>query len=451
MRINHHLYWLSPLVFLMFVVLYTIFQYIQNSAPMPIYTLIALFIPTGVIFYILWFVRDTRHAVLAAIFFITISPNLPWPIGRFILEIRILFAFLGLMYGIFLNRNRIHDSSNFYLKMILGFFFLLIAYFFISKVPEYGIEKVISFLILIVIPTTIFYIISPIQENDLKLLINIALIISVYYSLRTILFGSYNDPRGVSEFLTNPIGFARYAGLGMVILFSLLIRKHLSIIKISLIYFLLLLFAFALFITGSRGPIISVLFAVMVILFINLRRKEFSLISTIKIIIIFIVLLNLSIYIVPIQLSETQGFLRILSFTETGNDIDTLSSGRSYLLGIAFKGFLDSNYMGIGTGGYASLQPFELYPHNLFIEILIEQGLIGFLIISIVFLFTLHRISLLINGHDFTKAQEVVIVIWFYALMNSMFSADINGNYLFWITGAFVWLLPFKKDFHLSS
>ena len=66
------------------------------------------------------------------------------------------------------------------------------------------------------------------------------------------------------------------------------------------------------------------------------------------------------------------------------------------LFSYAFKGFLDSNFIGIGTGGFPSLlnRQDELYPHNIILEVLVEQGLAGFILISLLFLLTLRRVSL---------------------------------------------------------
>lgn len=453
MKTNQNLYWLSAFVLLIFVLLFTFLIYVQYTATIPIYNFIAFFISISTIIYIIWFVNDPRHAILAAFYFITISPSIPWPIGIFIPELRIIFAILGLIYGLFLNKVEVRSLSNLYIKLILGFFLLLIAYLFISKVPTYGREKIISFLILIVIPVIIFFIMSPMQEKDLKSLITICIMVSIFHSLRIIFYGSYNDSRGLSEFLLSPISYARYAGLGIVILFTLLVSKSLNILKMSLIYFLLIFLTFALFITGSRGPIISILFSIIVVLVINFKKKELTFILAIKKLIIFILVLNICIYIMPVKFNEIQGINRIFSYSYSTNNLNALSSGRSELIKIAFKGFLDSNFIGIGTGGFPSLlnRQDEEYPHNIILEVLVEQGLAGFILISLLFLLTLRRASLIISSHTFTKSQEIIVVLWFYSFMNSMFSCDINGNYTFWIFGAFVWLLPFKKDINLSG
>ena len=446
MKTSQNLYWISAFTLLIFVLLFAFLIYVQYTATIPIYNFIAFFVTISIIFYIIWFVNNPRSAILAMFFIITISPGMPWPIGIFIPQLRIIFAILGLIYGLFHKKLKIRNLSNLYVKLILGYLLVLVIYLPLSKVQIYGTEKLISFLICIIIPIIVFFVMSPMQEKDLKLLITICIMVSVFHSLRIIFYGNYNDPRGLSEFLLSPIAYSRYAGLGTVILFTLLVSKSLNILKMGLIYLLLIFFIFALFISGSRGPIISILFSIIVVLIINFKRKELTSILNIRQITIVILLLVICIYIVQFNFNEIKGFERIFSYSYNTINLDAFSPVRSEFIKIAFKGFLDSNFIGIGTGGFPSLlnKQDKLYPHNIILEILVEQGLVGFILISLLFLLTLRRVSRIISSHTFTKSQEIIMVIWFYSLMNSMFSYDINGNYMLWIFGAFVWLLPFK-------
>jgi O-antigen ligase len=453
MKTTQNSYWLSAFVLLILILLITLQIYVHYTATTPIYNFIAFFISVSTIIYIAWFVNNPRNAILTMFFIIAISPGMPWPIGTFIPQIRIIFAILGLIYGLFFNKLGFPKLNNLYVKLILGYFLLLMACLPLSRVPIYGREKIISFLILIVIPIIIFFVMSPMQEKDLKLLITICILISVFHSLRPIFYGTYSDPRGLSEFLLSPITYSRYAGLGTVILFTLLVSKSLNILKMSLISLLLIFLTFALFITGSRGPIISILFSIIVVLIINFKRKELTFILTIRKIAIVILLLVICIYIVPFNFNETRGFKRIFSYSYNTINLDAFSPIRSEFIKIAFKGFLDSNFIGIGTGGFPSLlnRQDKSYPHNLILEILVEQGIVGFILICLLFLLTLRRVSRIISSHTFTKSHEIIIVVWFYSLINSMFSYDINGNYMVWIFGAFIWLLPFKKESNLSG
>ena len=64
--------------------------------------------------------------------------------------------------------------------------------------------------------------------------------------------------------------------------------------------------------------------------------------------------------------------------------------GRGLWLLAGVQLFLDSPIWGVGFGRYNLLGNYDTYPHNLFVEILCELGIVGFVILLAVFLVMLY-------------------------------------------------------------
>ena len=61
----------------------------------------------------------------------------------------------------------------------------------------------------------------------------------------------------------------------------------------------------------------------------------------------------------------------------TGTGAGVSSNGRSDLWSQAIQAFSTHPFVGLGTGGFASVNPADLYPHNILLEVGSELGLVG--------------------------------------------------------------------------
>jgi O-antigen ligase len=101
---------------------------------------------------------------------------------------------------------------------------------------------------------------------------------------------------------------------------------------------------------------------------------------------------------------------------------------RSALTAVAEKPLL-----GRGTGGWSVYyygQDRRAYPHNLLLEVLVEQGLLGFtaLLIFLGTLFVALKRMLVMAGPQLALFPTLVV----FCLSNSMFSGDLDDNRLLW-------------------
>jgi O-antigen ligase len=90
---------------------------------------------------------------------------------------------------------------------------------------------------------------------------------------------------------------------------------------------------------------------------------------------------------------------------------------------------------GVGTGSFAALSPDQDYPHNIALETLLEQGVVGFLALVIFLVVTFRKSWRLarLPGDEGTVGS-LVFALAVFAVTAAMFSGDIaaNGSVFLW-------------------
>ena len=135
-----------------------------------------------------------------------------------------------------------------------------------------------------------------------------------------------------------------------------------------------LLFAAGLIIilyAGARQMIISVFLVLVLWVVITYKQKSLFIVAA-------MVLLVPVVYLASTSLSTL--------FESTVEEGYVEGGGRGLWLMAGVQQFLDNPVLGVGFGRYNLLGNYDTYPHNLFIEILCELGLVGFVVLLAVFL-----------------------------------------------------------------
>lgn len=328
--------------------------------------------------------------------------GLPIPSYLFI----IILSFLIL----FFTGNNLLVISKSWLKLVFYLFFIWILSSIIYTPSVISSkEKFINILYNTIFPVAIielFFLSSKQKEIDLKSfetqLLHYSYILLWFSLIAFILFkqpevsGRYTLP-GVD----NAIWFSRFIGMLVLIILcnSRLNMNNLSIYLLTVTIGFLLLFA-----GGSRGPVLSVL----IVFFI---KKSY-----------FISKKNLLLLVIGIISFVAIGFIFIGGYLF---ETDFYSIYARFDLFNALSDF-DFQYMkGSGIGSFALLTSGEdvtYYPHNIFLEIFFENGLIG------IFLF-----SLMLYLFFRSFKPNIINLLCVYFLIASLVSGDIPGNNNFFI------------------
>ncbi|HDR04928.1 MAG TPA: O-antigen ligase domain-containing protein [Candidatus Marinimicrobia bacterium] len=363
------------------------------------------------------------------------------------LDITILLA-MALWGGVFVRflQGRVfltESRKHFYIPfLIFGIIILLTGLYTPSK--NYGSEKVLSFWVfthsIFLAPLLLLHTKEDLKRFFMSLLAIIALtsVIMAYNLVHAFVSGQlFGYLVRLSVFGSNPIGVARIVAIGIGFAAVYIVRKDKNELIASVMILLILIPT--LFSTGSRGPLVSLFLAALVyILFLEQQNRQ----RIYSLSIILFLLLALFLLILPESI--TKRFLEIsgdtIVVTETGIERVSTIASRLHFWEMAFQNWLStpSRWLsGFGSGSFSNLfvwRDFRWYPHNIFVEILYELGILGlslFLLMWSAFakaVFSLKKIKSIIS----TQPMLIIIamLILFFA---SFFSGDINSNRLYWM------------------
>ncbi len=226
----------------------------------------------------------------------------------------------------------------------------------------------------------------------------------------------------------NPIFLARSLAEGALICVYFLVGRYVSTTLRIMSFALLPLFAVALVATGSRGPLLALLVGLAVLLTLVLRQGQ-----GLRYTVVFLGAVVASVVVVPRMLSTPGAIDRALSlFTDAGSGLS--SNGREVLWNQAIEAVSLHPLLGLGTGGFAAIQPLERYPHNLFLEAAAEMGVVGLvLVVAVIATGIVYLVDAWNRGTESERSQVALTsALLATAVVNANFSGDITGNSSVW-------------------
>tara|TARA_Y100000590_G_scaffold344091_2_gene393385 strand:- start:1118 stop:2488 length:1371 start_codon:yes stop_codon:yes gene_type:complete len=200
-------------------------------------------------------------------------------------------------------------------------------------------------------------------------------------------------------------------------------RRYTSLLLLALILL-------AIVSTGSRGPLISFFagIAVFTLMFESaVYRSRLFMVGGVSIIIVVSLLLVLPESLTTRFLQITQGDIIV---TAGGVERVSTIATRLNFWEMSLQQWVDSVFsffFGIGAGGFSSLfiwRDFRWYPHNIFIEVLVEQGLVGLVLIGLMIVFAV-RLLLKARYQGIISENSSV---WIASMIVIFFSAQVSGD-----------------------
>jgi O-antigen ligase len=341
------------------------------------------------------------------------------------------------------NFHFFHFHVHFSFIPLLLFSCLLILSLTYTPSFEYGRSKTISFIVfnwgLFLLPIALIQ-----NANNVWRLIYVLLIIGAVVcivSLGSLLKGIIQKDilfTYRASFLgVNPISFGGWVGTLNILLICLFPNIKRISLKVFAIL-LMLLFSINLVVANSRGPLISFICALLIILSVRIKRLQA------KTIILFLgigFLLIATIFIVlPQQLTNRYLELMGLSNTTDAASYFTVNNRLAFWNAswMAFTENINQFLIGKGVGGFSHLfygLDVRFYPHNIFMEVLCELGIVGFL--SIVwYFFVVFNGAYQVLKAPITKDMKYLLFAVFMATIFlffcAQFSGDLNDNRRLW-------------------
>jgi len=269
-------------------------------------------------------------------------------------------------------------------------------------------------------------------------------LLSAWFAIESLITLIQSDSEGFIIVLgSNYLGSSRIIGIGSIItlIYAFYTRKSYLIRILS--FTLFTFFVFMLLFIGGRAPLLSLAASMLILLPLNCRLScdlGFRIKRRILYMFFFLFLAIGSVtcfLMVTDSIGESLTTIsRFLVLLEPGGGTSASLRIEYFISSIHF--WLDSPILGHGIGSWPILMGHgdaRGYPHNLFLEVLSELGLIALLITGSFIALNLRRLgSWSIIRND--AVRTTVLMLFVYAIINASISGDIPDNrFLFMVLG----------------
>jgi O-antigen ligase len=357
----------------------------------------------------------------------------------------LIFLISAVALFFFLVRKGYLFEISLHSSMLPLFLFTAFMLFSITYTPsfKYGSAKAFSFLLfnwaLFLFPIWLVR-----KERSASRIITILAVlasVTTAYTLITLMqslfSGSIIYSYRASFLGVNPISFANWVGAIAILLITYLPNitkrwhRHAAFAAIGLLIL-------ALFAANSRGPMIS--FILSFLLYGAIRFRKTSRRKLLQLALVVLLFVVLALILLPEQL--TSRYTDLISKEEGSQNytyftINTRLFGWKAALEMGTANFFTVLF-GIGNGGFSQAiyrQDIRWYPHNIFIEVFCELGLIGLglLLWHLGSIWGDIRLFLRKNIPDHSRTLfHSFCMAAFFNFVNAQFSGDLNDNRRFW-------------------
>ncbi len=320
-----------------------------------------------------------------------------------------------------------NQEYKYYNNFISKFFLVLCLFFIInslmSEFAYFSLRSSLFYFRFILFSLAVWYLLDN-EKNFLKYFLY-SLIICYFIAIGS---GLYQYLYGETIFgVTSPntrllLLFSDNAALGHFLsrLFPLLVGLLIINFSNSLKYYILLCFLFIstdvlVYLSGERTSLALMLMASIFILIFMSKLKLFRLISLVFSILIIVII---SIYVPEVKERNIDYTMKQFGVTEGSERINIFSEKHETYIYTGIEMFNQNALIGLGPNNYRNycndyniqvsakspyIDPCNTHPHNIYIQLLAETGIIGFLLIMTINYFLFKMIFLYIykklRGH----------------------------------------------------
>ncbi|NQV88200.1 MAG: O-antigen ligase family protein [Parcubacteria group bacterium] len=334
------------------------------------------------------------------------------------------------------HKKEFFKISKPFIFFYLTFAFIIVASLFYTSNVAYGIEKSIEFFTITALAAFVpFFLLNSRDriKNFFFFLASVGLILGINF----ILFGVLLSFSKLAEIIgSNYVAVGQLSGMAIIILLYYVKKQKLRYLGIFLAVVILLA---TMIVSGGKGPIISLILTMIIAAIFSVKLvggfKKIKIKSVIFIQAIFLIGLVAVLLISPagsVLLNRTMYFVEVW---------DQGGETRVDALELSVEMSKESPILGKGMGSFwtewqkqNSNWDFK-YPHNIFLEVSSETGILGLTAFLVIVLWSLWvMIKLKIENYS-SRVIEVVFALTIFIVMNSLLSGFINNQALFFYLG----------------
>jgi O-antigen ligase len=302
-----------------------------------------------------------------------------------------------------------------------------------SPAPEYGGQKAQLTVVTLLLPFVAALVVGA-NHRDAMLFLRIVGwmgVATAAYSVFLVATGQALEIHpgrfSVGE-TVNPIDLARSLGEAALIMLFLASNQNRLGPRVLTALPVVLLLA-AMLSSGSRAPLLSLVIALPALLLTRVRdRRAFRRLA------LSFAALGVAAVVAIGALVPAESITRAVS--SFGGD-ETVAAGASETRGSLWNQALEASaqdpLLGIGTGGFLAVNTDLAYPHNIFLEILLENGVFALLALILAIGAALHRlVGYALAQRPGSDIAGLMVSLIVFTVFNSFFSGDLPGNNAIW-------------------
>ncbi len=378
---------------------------------------------------------------------------------------------IGILFLINSIKNKIYFYyKNFFFKVFVIFYiFIIISSLFSDGYVLYSLHKSVSYLRFGLFVLGVFYLIDNYPDLIKKVFFSLLfcfLILSAdgflqFFTGENILGYTKYSTR-ISSFFDRELVLGSYLARLFPILFGFFILVYGEKKNNLILFFILIIFVSSeiiIFLSGERTAFFFLNLSALFILIFSPKFKILRL-SMLIISLLFIALISTKFPIYKERIFDQTLTQFNLSDKKNENLFDQIKNKDIYIFShrhqqhylSAYMIYLDNKIIGIGPKNFRNICKQEKYltnkysctthPHNTYVQLLAETGLIGFLIIFSIFIFLIvscfkHLIlqifykKIQYNSYQICLLSAILITLWPLAPTGSFFNNWINVIYFF--------------------
>ena len=345
-------------------------------------------------------------------------------------------------------------SRNFYMLSFLWFALAVFLQYLNSDEKTYGMRKTVYFVIHSVLPLIGLAVNGRVRRTDLYsfalgvCMASAAVGLSMLTS--SVAFGDFSGRSSLGDEI-HPNNVARNIGSGICLILNIVLFRRPRVWISLMLLTVAAVCVVPMLMTGSRGVLIAVGLSVVVpLVYAGQWRAIFRTATGCSVLALSVWVLPqlpLDRYAVFEKIDVSAPLQRIVGLLErSGRNQSDVSRLARYE--VAWKGFVKSGGVGVGTGGFLGIwdgpRPGGIfadrdYPHNIFLEIAVEQGVAGLLCFCCMLYFLVARLLARRLEGNLGDVVPILTGLWIYGFANAMVSGDVGTNFLLFVAGGILY------------
>lgn len=355
------------------------------------------------------------------------------------IDLTLLLFILSIISGFFILFQRDFKLKKYSWELILiglSFVIYILSSIIWSPGVVYTINKACRFATLTFWSLIASSVIISNNARRIKRFFVILLIFSILVGLEGL--SVYLESGGKSTFSafnTNYLAFGRVIGIGFIIVFVYMlfhIKKYFyQILSLTILSF----FIWLLINSGGRGPFLSILIVIFIALVAGFKFNSNAKIvikNYIPYLVIFILILIILFSYLFIS-GSTLVTIKRISTIFIKEDMGLSVALRLQYYKSSLSLWMKNPIFGNGIGSWPILMGFgdkPGYPHNIFIEIAVEVGLLGLVLFITLIMFAIHKLNL--HNHLRNNSLKMMIFLIFcFLFLRTLISGEINDHRAF--------------------